>query len=137
MIDERWRDPSSSNWPHPSSSSASYRRPDLSPGERLVVVETRQDYHADLHQTTARRLESGDSRMSHIEDRVDKIIADRLHDAAMKAQREIDKQHRAALRRDAIRGAALVLTALAFLGALAGKVPWEIVKSMSAGALGK
>lgn len=137
MIDDRWRDPNLSGWPHPSSSSAFSRRADLTPGERLVVVETRQDHHAEIHRTTAHRLASGDSRMNHIEDRVDEIIAARRHEESMKAQRDADKRHRAALRRDAIRGAALMLTALAFLGALLGKVPWDIVKSLGAGALGK
>ncbi len=137
MIDDRWRDPHSSDWPPPSSSSGYSRRPDLSPGERLVVVETRQDHHAELHRATAQRLAAGDDRMGHIEDRITQIRAEQRDETARRAQREIDKQHRAALRRDAIRGAALLLTALAFLGALLGKVPWEIVKSMSAGALGK
>lgn len=137
MIDNRWRDTSSSNWPHPSSSSAFSRRADLTQGERLVVVETRQDHHAEIHQTTAHRLASGDNRMNHIEDRIDEIIAARRHEESMKAQRDVDKKHRAALRRDAIRGAALLLTVAAFLGALIGKVPWDIVKSFSAGALGK
>jgi len=60
-------------------------RDHLTDRERILALEITDDHHEELHRWTAHRLEMGDHRMDHIEDRISRIRQD---------QREADNRER-------------------------------------------
>ncbi len=68
MIDDRWMPPRSQM--RSPQSPANVRRDHLSDRERLLALEMTDSHHDELQRQTAHRLEMGDLRMDHIENRL-------------------------------------------------------------------
>lgn len=106
MIDDRWMPPLSPlrSPPSPASvMSARRAREHLTDRERILALEMTDDHHEELHRQTAHRLEMGDHRMDHIEDRIGRIREQQVREATVREARAAEKAASKAARNHAIQ----------------------------------
>jgi hypothetical protein len=108
--------------------------------ERLSALEATADHARAIWRTVEKRLELGDGRMDRTDLALSEIrgtqqtslaelrgtlLKDLAEVRTQVQSREQDDRRRQAFRGDAIKGGLLLLSGVAFVGALLGKVPWS------------
>ena len=129
MIDDRWMPPASTAWPTLSAPSLRRDRNGLTERERLLAVEITQDHHAELHRQTVRRLEAGDNRMDHIEDRISRIRDAQAREAQTREDRAAVKVEFREARNRAVQMAVWIASLL-----MCGIAVWNFATARSGSA---
>jgi len=122
MIDDRWTPPRSAPYARGSPSISLRERAALTDGERLLALEITNDHHEEMHRQTAHRLEMGDHRMDHIENRIDgasrELLELKQRDLARDMAQQTRAEEKASTRRsrnEAIQMAVWITALLGFL----------------------